>query len=379
MSRIFLSAPDMSGRERAMVEEVFDSNYIAPVGTMLTRFEQNICAYTGIAHGVALSSGTAGLHLALRIAGVKAGDEVWTSSFTFIGGVAPIVYLNAKPVFFDLSPASWTLDCDLLEAALDEAAAANALPAAIMPTDIYGQSCDLDRILSLAKRHDIPVIVDSAEALGSFYKSGVHAGKGALMAVLSFNGNKMITTSGGGMLLSDDPALIEKARHLSTQAREPVDHYEHVEVGYNYRMSNVCAAIGVGQLEQIEQKVAKRRAIFERYVEAFADIEAVRSMPEPEGQRSTRWLTCITIDANNSVSAKNVQDACAAQEIEVRPLWKSMHMQPVFSEMRFVGSGICEHLFSHGLCLPSGSGMTDAEQERVIETIRGTLLNTSVG
>lgn len=369
MSRIFLSAPDITGRERDLVGEVFDANYVAPAGAMLARFEADMAAYTGIGHAVALASGTAALHLALRLAGIGVGDRVWTSSMTFVGGAAPIRYLGAEPVFFDLDAASWTLDPGLLEEELARAAQAGALPAAIVPTDLYGQACDLDRILEVAGRHGVRVISDSAEALGAF-QGGRHAGKGAAMAILSFNGNKLITTSGGGMLLSDDEQLVARARHLATQAREPVTHYEHRELGYNYRLSNVCAAIGVGQLEQVEAKIARRRAIFDRYVDALGR-DGITFMPEPEDRRSTRWLTCLTVP--DAATSARVQAACEAAEIEVRPLWKPMHLQPVFEGTRFIGPGLCEDLFARGLCLPSGSGMSDAEQDRVIEVVAGAL------
>ncbi len=368
MTRIFLSAPDISGRERALVEEVFDSNYIAPTGAMLSKFEADICAYTGAKHAVAVSSGTAAMHLALRLSGVGEGDEVWTSSMTFIGGASPISFVGATPVFFDLSAHDWTIDCDLLDQELRVAEAENRLPAAIVPTDLYGQSSDLDRLDAIGEKYDVPIIIDSAEALGAFHGKR-HSGAGGRASILSFNGNKMITTSGGGMLLSDDKAFIDKARYLSTQAREPVVHYEHVELGYNYRMSNVCAAIGVGQLEQIEDKVAKRRAHFDRYAAAFSKFDFIDFMPEPEDRRSSRWLTCMTLRGDGPVTRHEVQEACDAAEIEVRPLWKPMHMQPVFEGSRFVGPGLCEDLFKRGLCLPSGSGMTESEQSKVIETM----------
>lgn len=368
-SRVFLSAPDISGREKLLVEEVFASNYVAPIGEMLNRFEHDMCAYTGIAHAVALTSGTAALHLALGIAGVGHGDEVWTTSMTFIGGVSPIAFVGAKPVFFDLSPDSWTIDLDLLASSLEKAAKSGKLPKAIVTTDLYGQSCDLDPILALARSYDVAVFSDSAEALGAKYK-GRHAGKGARATIFSFNGNKIITTSGGGMLLSDDKDIIDKARFLSTQAREPALHYEHNEIGYNYRLSNVSAAIGVGQLEMIEQKVTRRRAIFERYKSAFNGIAGIDWMPEPPWSRCTRWLTTMTVDpALAGTDRHALLEACAKSDIEARPLWKPMHMQPVFADSTFVGPGYCERLFETGLCLPSGSGMTDSEQDRVISAL----------
>ncbi len=374
MSRIFLSAPDISGRERELVSEAFDSNYVAPAGPMLSRFEADMCVYTGIKHAVALTSGTAALHLALRLAGVGKGDEVWTSSMTFVGGVSPITYLAARPVFFDLAPHSWAIDCDLLEEELIKAAKSGKLPKVILPTDLYGQSCDLDRLLELGEAFGVQIIADSAEALGAFYKDR-HAGVGTRATILSFNGNKIISTSGGGMLLSDDEKFIARARYLSTQARQPVIHYEHTEIGYNFRMSNICAAIGIGQLEQIEEKVAKRRAIFDRYREAFSQFDTIDYMPEPKYSRSTRWLTCVTVESESGAKAQDIISACEAEEIETRPLWKPMHLQPVFKDERFIGPGYCEKLFKVGLCLPSGSGMTNEEQDRVIDVVSSVLAN----
>jgi pyridoxal phosphate-dependent aminotransferase EpsN len=368
-SRIFLSAPDISGREKQLVDEVFASNYVAPIGEMLNRFESDMCRYTGIEHAVALTSGTAALHLALQISGIGPGDEVWTTSMTFIGGVSPIKFVGATPVFFDLAADSWTIDVELLAASLVTAAKAGRLPKAIVTTDLYGQSCDLDTILALAADYGIAVFSDSAEALGAHYK-GRHAGKGAAATILSFNGNKIITTSGGGMLLSDDKAFIDKARFLSTQAREPAIHYEHNEIGYNYRLSNVSAAIGVGQLEMIEQKVSRRREIYDRYVTAFSGISAINWMPEPTWSRCTRWLTTLTVDpALTDTDRHAILSALAAADIEARPLWKPMHLQPVFSGCKFVGSGFCGRLFETGLCLPSGSGMSNVDQDRVISTV----------
>ncbi|MEE9354361.1 MAG: aminotransferase class I/II-fold pyridoxal phosphate-dependent enzyme [Methylococcaceae bacterium] len=373
MARIFLSAPHIAGRERELVSEAFDSNYVAPTGSMLVQFEKDMCEYTGIKYAVALSSGTAALHLALQIEGVTKGDLVWTSSMTFIGGASPIKYLGAEPVFFDLDEASWGIDCDLVEEALESAKKNGVLPKAIVPTDLYGQSCDLERLVQLGNKYGVAIISDSAEALGAFLNSK-HAGNGAKSTILSFNGNKIITTSGGGMLLSDDKQLIDKARYLSTQARQAEVHYEHTEIGYNYRMSNICAAIGIGQLEQIEDKVAIRRQIFERYQETLGQFNFVSFMPEPDGARSSKWLTCITIDPEHSnIDTNAIQKTCEENEIEVRPLWKPMHMQPVFSGTQFVGSGICEKLFQTGLCLPSGSGMTSDEQSRVIDVLTTAL------
>lgn len=370
--RIFLSAPDISGRERELVSEVFDSNYVAPAGPMLERFEHDVTAYTGIAHAVAVSTGTAALHLILRALDVGAGDEVWTCSGTFIGGVSPVVYQGGTAVFFDSGAGDWTLDCGLVAEELDAAARRNRLPKVVVSTDLYGQSCDLDLLIEACGRHGVNLVSDSAEALGSLYR-GRHAGRGALATVLSFNGNKIITTSGGGMVLSDDAEFSRRIRYLATQARQPLPYYQHTEIGYNYRLSNVSAAIGVGQLEMIEQKVARRRAIFERYASALSSIPGVTFMPEPDYNRSTRWLTCLTVDPSAGRSAASVVEACNSRSIEVRSMWKPMHMQPVFADARFVGSGVCADLFENGLCLPSGSGLSDADVDRVIDAVAGAL------
>ncbi|MGI9349922.1 MAG: aminotransferase class I/II-fold pyridoxal phosphate-dependent enzyme [Rhizobiaceae bacterium] len=373
MKQIYLSDVHISGRERELVEEVFRDNDVAPRGKMLERFEYEICNYTGISHAVALSSGTAALHLALIEAGVQNGDYVWNCSKTFIGGVAPIAYVGAIPVFFDISRQDWTLDCDLLEEELESANRHNKLPKVVITTDIYGQSCDLDRVISICDRFDVKVVADSAEALGAF-RAKKHAGNGAFATIFSFNGNKIITTSGGGMLLSGDEAVISHARKLSTQARENALHYQHEEIGFNYRMSNVCAAIGIGQLEQLEDKIARRRQIFEEYRHALSVIDGVGFMPEPEICRSTKWLTCMTLDpAKIKTGPIEVLEKCRAEKIELRPLWKPMHLQPVFKEARFVGEGYCVKLFETGLCLPSGSGMSEEDQQRVIETLSGLL------
>lgn len=374
MFPIHLSAPDIAGNERRYVQDAFDSNYVAPAGAFLERFEADTSRYTGIDHAVALSSGTAALHLALICLGVDSSDEIWTTSMTFMGGVSAIAMLNATPVFFDLEASDWTISRDLIEEQLIVAAAKNRLPRAIVTTDLYGQAVDMDPLEKLASDYGFDLVSDSAEGLGAMC-NGRHAGKGARISILSFNGNKIITTSGGGMLLSDEKSIVDRARYLATQARQPVLHYEHTDIGYNYRLSNVSAAIGVGQLEMIEQKVARRRTICARYADAFLDVPGVEVMPEPVGRRSSRWLTCVTVDPAISRCGKDeVIAACTAADIEVRPLWKPMHLQPVFEGTRFVGPGLCERLFETGLCLPSGSGMSDADQDRVIGVIREALV-----
>ncbi len=368
--RILLSPPHMDGIERRLVEDVFDSNWIAPTGPMVTRFEEELAALTGIGNVAALSSGTAALHLALRIAGVGESDEVWGSTMTFIGGVAPIRYVGATPVFLDIDYATMMLDLDLLEAELDDAARAGRSPRAVITTDLYGHVPDLDRMARLRDRHGFVWISDSAESLGSRWR-GVHAGKGADFVVLSFNGNKIITTSGGGALASDNAAWIDEARFLSTQAREPVLHYEHRTYGYNYRLSNVCAAIGVGQLSVLSDRVAARRAVHARYSEQLADIAGIAFSPESEGLVANRWLTTIMVDPTIAgVDAGTVREALDAADIESRPVWKPMHLQPVFDGARAVGGALSERAFDRGLCLPSGSSLSDGDITRVSDAIR---------
>ena len=367
--RLFLSPPHMSGREEAYVREAFASNYVAPAGPMIARFERAFADYAGIPHAVALDSGTAAIHLALLNLSFAPGDEVWASTLTFIGSIGGAVHERLAPVFFEPDAGSWTLDPDLLAEALDAAAKRGRLPKAVIPTDLYGQSCDLDRIADACARHGVPVICDSAEAVGARYKDR-HAGNGGMAAAFSFNGNKIVTTSGGGLLASHDPAVVERARYLSTQARQKVVHYEHTEVGFNYRMSNICAAIGVGQLEVVEARIARRRAIFARYRERLGNLPGIGFMPEASYGRGTRWLTVLRIDPKTfGADRDGVMAALESQAIESRPVWKPMHLQPVFHGARHVGGALSEAIFADGLCLPSGSAMTDAEVDRVAEIV----------
>ncbi|WP_417809965.1 DegT/DnrJ/EryC1/StrS family aminotransferase [Thioclava sp.] len=372
--RIWLSRPHMSGREEAYVAKAFESNFIAPLGPQLDAFEASVAEYLGGGvHCVGLSSGSAALHLALRLVGVEAGDEVWISSMTFAGGIFPVLYMGATPVFFDLDPKSWTIDVALLGEALESAAKTGKLPKAIVPTDLYGQSVDLDPLEALSSKYGVKLIVDSAESLGAAYTNGRKCGTGGDASILSFNGNKIITTSGGGMLVTRSKDIADGARFLATQARDPAPHYEHSTFGYNYRLSNVCAAIGIGQMEVLEMRVAARRAINERY-QAELNIPGISFMPEPEGYYSSKWLTTITVDPQQTgISSKNIREMLMEHQIESRPLWKPMHMQPLFSGTRYVGSRVDENLFDKGLCLPSGSDMLDAEQGEVINRIK-TLL-----
>ena len=375
--RIYLSRPHMSGNEERHVAEAFASNFVAPLGPQLDAFEATVRDYLGAdVHCVGLSSGSAALHLALRMAKVGPGDEVWISSMTFAGGIFPVNYLGATPRFFDLSPNSWTIDTELLAEALTKAAAENRLPKAIVPTDLYGQSADLDTLESLAAQYGVRLIVDSAESLGATYKNGRRAGTGGDAAVLSFNGNKIITTSGGGMLVTRHKDWADEARFLATHARDPAPHYEHSTYGYNYRLSNICAAIGLGQMEVLQDRVARRREIFARYKTSFCR-PGIAFMPEPEGLHSTRWLTALTVDpAATGVTREDIRLMLLEHEIESRPLWKPMHMQPLYEGAPYHGNGFDERLFANGLSLPSGSDMTDEQQDEVIERVT-SLLDTS--
>jgi dTDP-4-amino-4,6-dideoxygalactose transaminase len=379
----------MSGKELSFVKEAFDSNYVAPLGPQVDAFEREFSEYTGIAHCVALASGTAAMHLAVWYLGIGPGDEVFASTLTFIGSVTPIVFEGAIPVFIDADRTSWNMDPDLLEEKLETCNKKGRLPKAVIPTDLYGQCCDYDRIYNMCEKYGVPVIVDSAEAMGAYYltqrrKAGKHAGFGAKAAVFSFNGNKIMTTSGGGMLASEDKALIDKARFWSQQARESFAHYEHVEIGYNYRMSNIVAAIGRGQIQVLDERVKRRREIFNCYREVLEDVSGIGFMPEPEWSRSNRWLTVILITPEIFGSDReDVRLALEKENIESRPVWKPMHLQPVFDmsgerktmnrEKRFaarmVGGDVSEDLFQRGLCLPSGTAMTDTNLDRVIKAV----------
>lgn len=368
--RIYLSRPHMSGNEERRVAEAFASNFVAPIGPQLDAFESTVRDYLGAdVHCVGLSSGSAALHLALRIAGVGSGDEVWISSMTFAGGIFPVNYLGATPRFFDLDRESWTIDVKILAEELSKAAQKNRLPKAIVPTDLYGQSSDLNALEKLAEQYDVRLIVDSAESLGASCKNGRKAGSGGDAAILSFNGNKIITTSGGGMLVTKHNEWADEARFLATQARDPAPHYEHSTFGYNYRLSNICAAIGLGQMEVLDARVARRREIFARYQSALSR-PGIAFMPEPENTKSSRWLTAVAIDpAVTGVSREDIRLMLNEHQIESRPLWKPMHMQPLYSGSQYHGSGVDEGLFEIGICLPSGSDMSDEQQDEVIQRI----------
>ncbi len=361
----------MGGTELSLVQDVFASNWIAPTGPMVTTFEQDLAALTGIAHVAALSSGTAALHLALRLSGIAPGDEVWGATMTFIGGVAPILYAGATPVFLDVDPDDFLIDLDLLEAELGRARERGAVPKVVITTDLYGHVVDGARVARLRDEYGFVWISDAAEAVGA-YRDGRHAGKGADFVILSFNGNKIITTSGGGALASDDADAIDRARFLSTQARDAAPHYEHTTYGYNYRLSNVCAAIGVGQLRVLAERVGQRRRNHALYREALGGIAGIAFSPEAAGMQANRWLTTVRIDpAVADFDRERVRLALEAENIESRPLWKPMHMQPVFADAPRRGGTVAELAFEQGLCLPSGSAMSSDDIKRVINIVRG--------
>lgn len=376
--RLFLSPPHQTGREAELIAEALRSNYVAPVGPMLDAFERELAACVGVEHCVAVASGTAALHLALRILGIGPGDRVWAPSLTFMGGISPIAFQGATPVFFD-SDERCLIDLDLVEAELPRAAARGEAPKALIVTDLYGIPVDMARARKLCERFGVTLIADAAESLGSRL-AGIAAGKGADFIILSFNGNKIITTSGGGALLAPRKDWIDRARHLSTQAREPVPYYEHVEIGYNYRLSNICAAIGRAQLEALAARVARKREIYAAYRDGLQGLPGVSFLEEPPGAVSNRWLAVIFIDpAASGVTPEQTRLALESRNIESRPVWKPMHLQPVFAGAASVGGKVSERLFAHGLCLPSGTAMSDAEQAQVIEIIAARIGNGGAG
>ena len=369
MARIFLSPPHMGPDERSLLLAAFDSNWIAPVGPDLAAFEHEFAAHVDGLATVALASGSAALHLALVALGVGAGDDVLVSDFTFAATANPVSYVGARPVFIDSERDTWNMDPTLLEAELAERAADGSLPAAVICVDLYGQCADYDAITSICERYEVPLIEDAAEALGARYQ-GHAAGSFGRVAAFSFNGNKIITTSGGGMLASSDAALVDHVRHLSTQARQPVPHYEHAEIGFNYRLSNLLAALGRGQLRVLDQRIERRRAINDRYRDRLGDLPGIAFAPRDVGGTSNCWLTCITIDPASGVRPEDVRVALELDDIECRPLWKPMHLQPVFAAMPARLSGVAAELFERGLCLPSGTSMSDDDLSFVIERLR---------
>ncbi len=368
--RVYLSPPHMGSQELTLLVEAFNSNWIAPLGPHVDAFEKEFAQNVGSKFAVAISSGTAALHLALRILGIGPGDEVMTSSMTFVATANAICYQGAKPVFIDSDHATWNMDPQLLADELKRAAQSNRLPKAILVVDVNGQCANYREIRPLCDRYELPLIEDAAEALGASL-DGKSAGNFGAMGCFSFNGNKIITTSGGGMLVTENEAYANQVRYLATQAREPAPHYEHTTVGYNYRLSNLLAAIGRGQLQVLGDRVVTRREVFQRYVEALDGMPGIEFMPEPEGFFSTRWLTSILVDEDKfGASREDIRLALEAENIESRPVWKPMHMQPVFSNCRAITNGVSESLFRDGLCLPSGSSMSPDDQQRTIEVVR---------
>ncbi|TFU25711.1 DegT/DnrJ/EryC1/StrS family aminotransferase [Thermus tengchongensis] len=369
MKPIYLSPPHLSGLEAQFLQEALESGWIAPLGPQVEAFEREFAEAVGAKHALALSSGTAAIHLALILAGVGPGDEVVVSTLTFAASAFPVLYLGAKPVFVDSERVSWNMDPALLADFLERRAKKGKLPKAVVLVHLYGQSADIDPIRNLCQEYGVALIEDAAEALGSTYK-GKSPGVFGLAGIFSFNGNKIITTSGGGMLVSEDGGLIAHARKLATQAREPVPWYEHREVGYNYRMSNLLAALGRAQLRTLEDRVQARRAIFQRYVEALAHVPGLSFQPEAPWGRHTRWLTVMLVDeAAFGLGPEEIRRALEERGIETRPVWKPLHLQPVFRGAETLGGEVAEEFFRTGLCLPSGSSLTREEQERVIEAI----------
>jgi len=369
VKRIFLSVPHMGTEEEAFVREAFASNQLSSVGPQLDEFEKEMSNLIGLP-AVALSSGTAAIHLGLRLLGVKPGDEVVSPTLTFVASVNPVRYLGAEPIFIDSERASWNLDPELLAGLLKKRAARNHLPRAVVVVHLYGRSADLDPIVDVCNRYEVPILEDAAQALGATYK-GKHVGSRGTVSAFSFNGNKIITTTGGGMLMAQRQDFVDKARFWSTQARDRGIAYEHSELGYNYRLSNVLAAIGRGQLRVLGERVQQRRAVFARYCDAFADLPGFEPMPQPSWGLHTNWLSCFLINETQFGSSRDeVLNALASQNIEARPVWKPMHLQPFWQRSERVGGSVAEELFAMGICLPSSSSMSLIDQETVVAVIR---------
>jgi dTDP-4-amino-4,6-dideoxygalactose transaminase len=362
--KIYLSSPHMGGNEIKYIQEAFDQNWIAPLGPNVDNFEKELCNYSGAKYSAALSSGTAALHLALILLNVKQGDEVICSSFTFSASANPIVYQGATPVFVDSEKDTWNIDPDVLEEAIKDRISKGKKLKAIIVVHLYGQPAKLKELIEISNRYQIPLIEDAAESLGSKYQ-GKMTGTFGVIGIYSFNGNKIITTSGGGALVSDNKDYVDRSRFLATQARDPAPHYQHSDIGYNYRMSNIVAGIGRGQLQVIEERVKKRRSIFEYYVKTFSSISDIQFLPEYKDTYANRWLTTILLDKKSKVSREDIRLALDADNVESRPLWKPMHLQPIFKDAPYYGGKVCEDLFERGLCLPSGSIMENQDLERV--------------
>lgn len=369
-NRIHLSSPHIGKKEIEFVKDAFDTNWIAPLGPHVNQFEKEISNYIGIDYSAVLSSGTAAIHLALILLGVENGDEVICQSFTFSASANPIIYQRATPVFIDSENDTWNIDPNLLELAIKDRLKNGKKPKAIIPVHLYGMPAKMDELIAISDKYEIPIIEDAAEAIGSEYKNK-KAGSFGMLGVLSFNGNKIITTSAGGALLSNNKDYIEKAKFLATQARDPAPHYQHSEIGYNYRMSNVLAAIGRGQLRVLNERVRQRRSNFEFYKNQFSAINGFAFQPEMKGSFSNRWLTTLTIDPNltNGITREDVRLALEKENIESRSLWKPMHLQPVFKDAPQYINGTSDKLFENGLCLPSGSNLSNIDKERIVNII----------
>jgi dTDP-4-amino-4,6-dideoxygalactose transaminase len=375
-NRIYLSSPHMGGTEQKYVKEAFDTNWIAPLGANVDAFEATLSGYCGVKHAAALSSGSAAIHLALILAGVENGDEVIASSFTFSATINPIVYLRATPILIDSEPGTWNMSPELLERAIKERLAKGKKPKAIIPVHLYGMPASMGQIMEIADHYEIPVIEDAAEALGSRF-DGKQVGTFGKMGILSFNGNKIITTSGGGALISDNEELIGKARFLASQAREIAPYYQHKQIGYNYRLSNILAGIGRGQMEVIDERIRMRREIFAFYRKHLGSFDGIEFLEEPdESFYSNRWLTTILIDPSRSaITREDLQIKLEKENIETRPLWKPMHLQPVFSSCPSYLNGTSENLFCKGQCLPSGSNISEDDRDRIITVLTRSLKN----
>ncbi len=373
--RIYLASPHMGGLEEVFVKEAFDTNWIAPLGANVDGFEKELSEYVGSKTGAALASGTAAIHMALKAVGVKNGDKVFCSSLTFAASCNPIIYEGGIPVFIDSEPESHNMSPVALEKAFKAYEEKEEMPKAVIVVNLYGQSADMDKIMEICKKYNVPIIEDAAESLGATYK-GKHSGTFGEYGVYSFNGNKIITTSGGGMLVSNNEEGISKVRFWSTQARDKARHYEHTELGYNYRMSNIVAGIGRGQLRVLEDRIAKKKEIFETYKEAFKEIEDIEMMPVCEYGEPNYWLTTITLNENSKVKPLDIILALEKENIESRPIWKPMHIQPYYKEYDFYSHNeewklsVSEDIFNRGVCLPSDTKMTKEEQDRVVGIIK---------
>lgn len=375
--RIFLSSPHMSGNEQRYIQKAFDSNWIAPLGDNVNGFEKDIAEYNNIAEATVVVSGTAAIHLALRLLNVGVGDTVFCSSLTFVASANPILYQGATPVLIDSEIETWNMSPIAFERALEEAHKNGKLPKAVIVVNLYGQSAKMDELMGISEKYRVPIIEDAAESLGSTYK-GKKSGTFGKYGIYSFNGNKIITTSGGGALVSEDVESLRKATFLATQARDQALHYQHSEIGYNYRLSNIVAGIGRGQMEVLDERVAQKRAVFERYFAAFGNVDGIEFQPELKGTMSNRWLTALTVNPMKiGITRSQIIERLGKENIEARPVWKPMHSQPLFQGVKYYshkeGNSVSDYLFEYGLCLPSGSNMSIEEQERVIGLIREML------